>query len=268
MIVISSSVVLSQTEAVDALNPRIGWRNIVTTANVTADEEADDEPVSNLGNPATYLAWRGTSIAQQSVMVALPVAQEVNYFAIAGHNLGSTGASVVFQSSTNGTDWESHAPEEVPANDHCIIHEFDPVFAQYFRLLITPGSEPPSIAVWYVGKTLVLQRRIYVGHTPLPYGRKSTISTGRSENGQFLGRVLRRETYETSVNMQNITPSWFRQNMEPFIRCARTKPFFFAWRPSQYPQEVGYAWLTDDVRMSNQRANGMVQMSFTMQAVR
>lgn len=270
MIVISSSVVLpsSAAAAIDARNPRICWHNLVTPESVSADEEADGEPAVNIANPATYLRWRGTSTNQQSVQVTLASAKEVNYFAIAKHNLGSSGATIAFQSSTDGSTWSNVTAPAVLNSDYVVIHEFDTVFAQYYRLLITPGSEPPSIAVLYIGETLVLQRRIYVGHTPLPFGRKTAVSNGRSESGEFLGRVVRRQFLETSVDLQNITPSWYRQYFEPFAKAATTRPFFWSWRPASYPDECGYAWLADDTKMSNQRSNGYVQCSFNMQGIR
>lgn len=268
-IVISSSVVLADASSdTDGRNPRIGWHNLITTANISATQQAEDEPAVNLANPSTYLKWRGTSTATQSVFVTLSQAEEVNYFAIAKHNFGSTGATITFQSSTDATTWTDVTAPRVLSSDNVVIHEFDPVFARYFRLLIQPGTEAPSMAVMYIGEILVLQRRLYVGHTPLTYGRSTTVSNGRSEAGQFLGRHMRREFLESTAEFQNITPTWYRQKFEPFVEHATTKPFFFAWRPSQYPNEVGYAWTTNDIRPSNARANGMMSMSIPMAGVR
>lgn len=268
MIHISSSVVLSQAgELITANNPRIGYHNIITADNISADEEATDEPVRNLANPATYLYWRGETTNAQTVQVSLAEAEEVNYFAIAKHNLGSTGATVAFEYSNNGSDWTTVETVE-PSSDYALIVEFDAVSAQFYRLNITPGSAAPAIAVLYVGQILVLQRRIYVGHTPITFGRKTIVSNGRSENGQFLGRVMRREFLQTGVDLKNITPSWYRNYMDPFVQSARTKPFFFAWRPQQYPNEVGFAWLTNDVDVSNQLPNGYMQLSMKLQGVR
>jgi len=268
MIHISSSVILSQAgEAINANNPRIGYHSVVTSTNVTASQEADGFPVANLANKATYLYWRGQNTSEQTITVALDSAQDVNYFAIAKHNLGSTGATVAFETSDDGDSWTTLETIE-PSTDYALIYEFDTVLSQFFRLTITPGSEAPAIAVLNIGSLLYLQRRIYVGHTPFTLDRKTVFSNGRSENGQFLGRILRREFFESSVSMQNITPGWYRAYMEPFAEATRTKPFFWAWRPGSYPQEVGYAWLTNDVNVSNARANGMMEFSFKMAGVR
>jgi len=266
MIVISSSLVLSGEE-ISGNNPRIGWHNIVTATNVSADEEAADHPASNLGNPATYLTWKGTSTSEQTVAITLGAAKDVDYFGIARHNLGSTRATVAFEYSADGVEWTTVESVE-PASDHALIVEFDAVNAQFFRLKITPGSAAPEIAVLYIGQILRLQRRIYVGHTPIVYGRQSTVSNGFSESGQFLGRVLRRQMFRSSVSMQNITPGWYRSKLEPFADAAAVTPFFFAWRPQTYPNEVGFAWVMGDVSMSNQRPNGMVQFEFQMQGIR
>jgi hypothetical protein len=269
MIVINSDPVLGPAAlTLGANNPRIGWRNLVAYNNVFADQEAEDEPVSNLANPDTYSSWRGLTTAQQEVALVLDAAADVNYFAIAKHNLGSSGATVTFESSINGADWTTVVEPFMPANDFTIIHEFNTEFAGFYRLLITPGVVPPAIAVWYVGEILILQRRLYVGHVPLPFGRRTTISTGRSESGQFLGRIKRRGFLESSIDMNNLTPDWVRENLDPFIVAAETQPFFWAWRPSDYPLETGYAWLTDDPQVVNSRANGMMQVSLSMQGIR
>lgn len=269
MIVISSSMVLGAgDDQIDERNPRIGWQSIVTASNVSADQANALFPVTNLGNPFTYSRWAGLNTLEQSIRVTLASARTVNYLGIARHNLGSSAAGYVLEYTTNGTDWLQALTPRMPPDDTAVLHEFDDVFARIFRLRLTPGSAAPSIAVLYLGQVLRLQRRIYVGHTPIVYGRRSTVSSGFSESGQFLGRVLRRQMLESSVSMQNITPEFYRNQMDPFFEAAPTTPFFFAWRPSSYPREVGYAWVTGDPDVSNQRANGMMQASMSMMGIR
>lgn len=104
----------------------------------------------------------------------------------------------------------------------------------------------PRAAVIYCGKSLVLERRIYVGHTPLTDGRQSQIISNRSESGNFLGRVVLGQTRASKIPLSLISPDWFRANMRPFLAAAVEVPFFFAWRPQSYPLEVGFAWLVED----------------------
>jgi hypothetical protein len=267
MIVISDSVVTVGTET-DPRNPRVGWHSLVTPDNVFSDEAEAGHPVSLLGNPATYLYWKGETTSAQTVGVQLSTAATVNYVGLARHNLGSTGAQYIVEASGDGSSWTQLTEPRIPIDDRPLIHEFDDEFASWFRLSITPDADAPEIGVMYFGDILRLQRRIYVGHTPITYGRETTVSTGYSEEGQFLGRVVRRRMYKTSVSMQNITPDWYRSEMDPFFESATERPFFFAWRPSSYPNETGFAWLTRDPSMVNARPNGMVDVEFQMQGIR
>lgn len=271
MIVISDDVVLSptlQAQGIDGRNPRIGWHNLVTQSNVTADGSATDHPVSYIGNPATYLYWKGANSDAQTVSVSLSSAKTVNYMALARHNLGTSGAEYVIESSTDGNTWTELTDARVLPNDHSLIHEFEDTFASHFRISIGSGSRAPEIGVMYLGSILRLQRRIYVGHTPITYGRQSKVTTNFSEDGQFLGRIVQSRMYESSVSLQNITPDWYREELDPFFHDAVENPFFIAWRPSQYPTETGYVWLKGDASMSNQRSNGMVTAEFSFQGIR
>jgi hypothetical protein len=269
VIVISSSFVLSATPGTDGRNPRICWQNLITANSVSADSATADEPIANIANPATYLAWRSASTSAQNITCVMETAADVDYFALARHNLGSTGATVQLQYSTDGgSTWQDASDAISPVDDTVLVVLFESVFAARFRLHIVPGDSAPSIAVMYLGAALVLQRRIYVGHAPFPYARNSTVSTGRSESGQFMGRTKRREWFENAVDLQNITPGWFRENMTDFLEASVEKPFFFAWRPSQYPLEVGYCWLKDDAKVSNAKANGMMHVSLALQGLR
>lgn len=260
----SPSIVLSGAAAD---SPRIYWDNVVTAATLYADEEAAAEPASNAGNPASYLKWRGTSTAAQVIGVALAAPAAVDYMAIAGHNFGSARITVTFQTSVDGNDWADLAAGTSPADDSVIIVEFPSDFSKYWRLSLSAGILPPAVGVLYAGQKLVLQRGIYVGHTPITLGRSTIVSSGRSESGQFLGRVLRRATIMSQVDMHHIKPAWYRANMQPFVIAASTTPFFWRWKPRSYPAEAGYSWLTGDVSVSNEMSNGMMQFSFSMQAI-
>ena len=98
-------------------------------------------------------------------------------------------------------------------------------------------------------------------------GRQSKVVNGRSEAGDFLGRIVLGEATQTQINLQNLTPAWLRTHLRPFIDAARETPFFFAWRPADYPREVGFAWLTDDPKPVNQLANGMMSASFDLMGI-
>lgn len=277
-IVISDNVTLSEDEenaGVNANNPRIGYHNIITSTNISSDEADASYPLFNLTNPATYLRWRGESDGEQSIVINLGSSETVNYFGLAAHNLGSIGATIVLQKSefvgSPATEtWTDISTERMLANDNAFVEEFENVTANKYRLLITPqnGSDPPEIGILYVGRILRMQRRIYVGHQPITLSRRTIVSSGRSESGQFLGRVRRSQYLETTANFRHLTPTWVRNYFEPFMQSAETVPFFWAGRPGDYPDEVAFCWLTEDPKPTNQLANGFMSVDISIQGVR
>jgi hypothetical protein len=250
----------------NADNPLIGWHNVVEIDNITADQESSSAPVTQLANPATYNPWSGNTAAAQSVTVSLDEAQSIDYVGIARHNLGSAGISYFIEYSDDGSAW-TQAGAATPDDDGQIMHVFEAVSAQYWRVRMSAGTLPPSMAVLYFGLVLQVTRRIYVGHTPLTMGRSTTIESGRSEDGNYLGRVVRRRLFETTIQIDNLDPAWYRSNFDPFAEAAEDTPFFFAWRPNSYPDEVGFVWAMRDIKPENQRSNGMMQVSFPVQGI-
>jgi hypothetical protein len=278
-VIVSSSFAVSP--GVDGLNadsPIIGYNNLVSAANISATTEDPLWPASNMANVSTYLKWKsggGSPSSEEYITLTLNTSDDVDYVGIAGHNLGTSQAAVSIEGNTEDAgspqDWVELVSERLLPDDKPAIFRFtgQPFVAVRIRIQESLAAAPvtPYMAVVYAGKLLVLQRRIYVGHTPLPYGRTLSVANHRSISGAFLGRVVLSRSVESSVNMQNLTPSWFRQYLQPFLLAAQENPFFFAWRPGTYPEEAGFVWLTGDPKVSNQRSNGMMQMQMNMSGI-
>jgi hypothetical protein len=273
-VVISGSLVLSDLVSgggiINANNPLIGWHNLAASSPISASSAAGGFPVSNLANPATHLRWvAGAATPDQHVRIDVNSVEPLDYLAIARHNLASAQIPVSIERlvSTGPDVWAALVGPVLLPNDSPALFRFAPQGLTSIRIRMQPGLAAPTIAALYAGKLLVLQRRIYVGHTPINYGRKAKITNARSESGNFLGRIVLNEQTETSVDLQNLTANWYRAQMEPFIRASKEAPFFFAWRPGDYPYEVGYCWMTNDPQPSNQRPNGMMQISLEMTGI-
>lgn len=245
-LVISSAVVLAA--AVDGLSldhPVIGWHNVVTAAGIVADTEAANYPASNLANPATHLEWRAADTTEQYLTITTDEIDPIDYVAIAGHNLFSAEIPVSIEGYI-GAVWTEIVEETMLGDDGPAMFRLEGQSLSQIRIRLQAGVEAARIAVVYCGKSLVIERKIYVGHTPLTDARVASIVNGRSESGKFLGRIVLGETSESAIPLSLITPAWFRSNMRPFLTAAVEAPFFFAWRPQSYPLEVGYGWLLED----------------------
>lgn len=274
MILFSPNLVLtSPTEDFGPDNGVLGYHNLVTSSNITASDQNDSYPDVNMASPATYNRWVSDSDDEQTIEITLDYDGTVDYVAIARHNF-SSGVQVAVAALTEITDSDGFFEYEdvvvpfIPEDDSPILIRFTPQYTTSIRITLTPDTSIlPTIGVVYVGKLLILPRRIYVGHTPITDGIDTRFYTNISESGEFLGRVITGENLTTGFNMQNIDPVWFRNNMRQFIRAAKELPFFWAWRPYSFPREVGYAWLTNNPKPNNQRPNGMVEIELQMGAI-
>jgi hypothetical protein len=271
-IVISRDLVLTDVTT-QPEQPIVGWHNLVTAANIDSTTEDVDFPVSNLANPATHLKWVGAvSTIDEYLTVTTNYVDEIDYLAVAKHNFGT--ATVTLSVEGKLDDGNSPAEpylelveEHILADDSPVLFRFDPQILTHVRLRIQQADAVPEAAVVYVGKLLVLPRNIWQGHTPLKYARKTRIVNGRSESGNFLGRIMLGETRESEAQLSLIDPDTYRSDLEPFIAAAQTQPFFFAWRPATYPREVGYAWMMGDPRPLNAPQHGLTEITLPMQGI-
>jgi hypothetical protein len=254
MILIDPAVSSGQASTIK--NPVIGWRNLITTASIAATSSAADFPASNLANPATKPPWRATSNATQFLTLTVGAGgPTINYLAIAAHNFGTIAAKVSVETSANLSTWTPINLGTVPntfspTDDSPIIFRFPSGNYQGVRLKIENAASAPEAGVLYVGDLLVLERsvRVDTDHTPINYGRRSTVISGMSENGNFLGRIVRAEWYESQADFSYFTNPWYRANFKPFIDASNETPFFFAWSPTDHPEDTGFVWLMEDAR--------------------
>lgn len=273
-VVIGSGVVLSDGGDINANNPLIGYQNLITTSNIAADSSDSSYPVTNLANPSTHLRWESNSAADQYITWTGTGLRAVDYIGIARHNFGTEQYTISVEAYTAldtamSPDWEEVVAEFIPADDQPIFIRFETAAYLGVRLKIQTdtGASEPTIGTLYIGEVLVLQRRIYVGHGPMPYQRKTNYVTATSINGQFLGRTILGEKLTGNIEQKTMTPAWYRSYMEPFLKAARTDPFFFAWRPDDYPSEVSFAWTVAPPSPVNTLPSGHMAVSLDIEGL-
>lgn len=259
-LIFSSNIVLSPTVTLNDNAGLIAWQNRVTSANVTATSELISAPITNVSNPATAFGWHAETTATQTITITLD-GQEIDFVGIAKHNLNQIGLTVDVRLNGVSVLFSSNFTEQA------ILFVLNTASPSTVEIVISGATVAPKIAVVYVGKAMKLERNIYVGHTPMNYGRNRSAINGVSENGQYLGEIVVRESRQTSVQLQNLTPAWYRSTLDPFFAAKPRQPCFFAWRPASYPDEVSYCWIEGDPTVSNQRSNGMMQASWNFRGI-
>lgn len=272
-IVLSPNLVLSGLTGAEAGltldHPIVGWDSIVTVDNIVATTEADGYPASNLANPATHRPWIAAAAGAEELTIATNSADDIDFVAIARHNLNSAGIAIGVGYYDEGSPptWVELTADVVPGNDGPMLFRFTPQPLSEIVIRLSAGSEPAQIAVAYAGKLLVLPRKLYQGMTPIPYGRNSKATNGRAESGNYLGRIVTQEFVQNKVPLSLIDPAYYRDHIDAFINASNETPFFFGWRPQSYPDEIGYCFMMNNPVPVNESPHGLIAMSLEMTGI-
>lgn len=233
-----------ESSVIPFTHPRICYQSYLDAGTVTVSSGDITAAKSKL----TYDKWQPSG-STEWVQVDAGSSVDVDYLAIAAHNL--TGRTISLQWSDSGsTGWTTAATTSIDSTDSVVLLLTSPINKRYWRLLVS-GASGMSVGVIMIGKALAVQRSINAGHSPITLSRTTVVRPAVSERGQWLGRNVIRSGLSTNIALNNLYADWYRANFDDFVESARTDPFFFAWRPETYPDEVAYCWTTDDITPQN-----------------
>lgn len=265
-VILNKNMVLTAKSSALGSKPILGWRNYVNYSNVTAQYEDPFYPATNLGNPATNSEWRSTSMDEQTLEVEIGGGLLVDYIAVARHNLGSSGAIIYIDALIAGDadEWVRIFDGQILGDNRPAILRFQELYPERIRVTLVPDEAPPRIAVFYIGKLTVMERGMLQDVTPILYANRTDVVTGRSESGDFIGRIITDQTKEVSYSFESVGYDWFKEEMGEFAEASMTTPFFFAWLPAIFPDEVGYGWLNNDLNPAAFHYVGGIHINFEL----
>lgn len=269
-VIVSSNLTLVGAEAVlTPDHPIIGWD---TATGITATSADSNYPATNMANPATHLFWRASGDSPAPTYQYITVtgySGNFDYAAIARHNLGTLQIPIAigYMETTSPTAFVTLISDTILADDSPALFRFTEQTLPNLTIRLQAGALAAQIAVVYCGKLLVLPRKIYQGFTPITYARVAKVTNGRSEAGNFLGRIVLQEFEKNTVPLSLIDPAYFRSHIADFLVDSKERPFFMAWRPQTYPLEVGYCHMTNDPQPVNEAPSGLIAMQLEMTGV-
>ena len=176
--------------ALDTDWPTVLLQNVM--ANGTLAGFTGSGAKANVLGPQTYDYWQPLAVGNR-ISVTLAVAATCDCFAIAAHDVGSTGATVQLQYSLTGAVWVT-AATVTPANDDAIMVIIPPVSALMWGVAISaaPGVLP-SFGIIYIGQRLVIPAALAVPYVPLNLAAKIELAASKSLGGQLLGSRIARK---------------------------------------------------------------------------
>lgn len=269
MIIYSSAFVLSAAAAGAPLtNARILYNSLVrglAASALTVSGETADGPKDAPLRPDTAEYWQPPALPATYVF-DLGAAKDIDAFGLVG-TFGSAGCAVTVATSTDGVAFTTFGSAISPADDAALLFLGDAVFARWGRVSITGGAVMPQLSVLYVGKALAMQAPVEGPYTPITMGRQTELHNAMSRGGQFLGQGFRRHGVVGDARFTYLDAAWVRANFDPFVKSARSLPYFFGWNPQHFPLEVGYCWAEKDIRPRYMGRSDFMEVAWDMAGV-
>jgi hypothetical protein len=272
-VIVSPNLTLIGDEFTLSLDhPIIGWSNAATSSNITATSSHSDHPALNMSNPATHLFWRASGDSPAPTYQYITItgySDNFDYAAIARHNLGTLQIpiSIGYMDTSSPPAFVQLISDTILADDGPALFRFTEQTLPNLTIRLQAGSLAAQIAVTYCGKLLVLPRKVYQGYAPISHARIAKVTNGRSEAGNFLGRIVTQEFVKDTMPLSLIDPTYFRDHIAAFLIDSKERPFFIAWRPQTYPLEVGYCHMTNDPQPVNEAPSGLIAMQLEMTGI-
>lgn len=231
-----------------ANNPFLAHVNFGAAATASTATGTELAAAANAADPATYNFWaatpNGSDIAELRFVFAADAT--LDFVGIAAHNLGTLGATVTLQYSTNsGSSWTNSAAGAVtPVDNAAIGFRFEPVVCDYWRLRITDAASDVVIGVALLSEELMFPERIYREYDPVLTPTEVDLQSNVSEGGHLLGSSVVRRSSTTAARFRRLPPSFLRAaDWLAFQRAFNSgAPLFWAWRPDKYAGDLYYAW--------------------------
>jgi hypothetical protein len=245
-------------------NPRILYETVTASASISATSGTN---ATYALTPNTWERWifDGT----QSVTITFASSKLIDSVGIGAAQLA--GKSVLVEYSETDTSAFIEMQNQTGKNGAMLFLTdgytgYQGYTARRVRITCT-GSGTGSIGVIYAGVALQVSQAIYGSVSPIPLSRVTEYSNSRRESGEWIGRSIKSQGYTGQIKFDKLFADWYRQYFDPFVVAAIEKPFFFSWRPDEYPDEAVYCWTTKDIKPSNNGGgSNRVSVSFGVEA--
>lgn len=213
--------------------------------------------------PNSFERWTFTGTAQ--AIFTLPANQNIDTICIGAHNLKDATVRVYYD--VNGGGMLRHLGSVTPDTNAAIMFHFDSEYSAKRISVKVESSSTHFVGYISAGIALQLQRPFFSGHTPITDSEQSKIQHNRTQSGDIVGSSLVNVGIKTDVSLNNIDPQWFDSYFHPFKISAKVTPFFFAWNLLEYPQDVGFCRIPEDINGPFSGVRDLIQFDFTLLGV-
>ncbi len=274
MTIVTVSGRASELAALDQTdNPFFVWNNKAANATITATSSLPDGAAANALTGTTYDYWLPNVTATTALFqITLAVAETLTFAAIASHNLAALGASIQVQRSTDGgATWVSASTVATPTDNKPIAFRLLAAASATvdYRLRFTglTVGAPLQVGVIFFGSEIIMPQRIFKGFSPAITPTEIQLQSSVSVGNHLLGSSVVFKGSTIQPTFQYLSQAFVRTTLAGFIPHFNSgKGVFFAWRPTEFAEDIYYAWRSSDaIRPANSDTLAFMQFTANMQ---
>jgi hypothetical protein len=225
-------------------NPFVAWENLGAAATLGGTAVLTGGERANAVTGSTYDKWRpNVSGTVAALSFDFGTATAISFAAISAHNAETFGATVALQTSPDDSTWTTVSSAVAVAG----VMAFRVTgSARYWRFYFTEltASDLLSVGVAFLGNELIIPRRLYQGVAPVLTPTEVQAQSNVSVGGHLLGSSIVSRGSKIGAAIKNVPAAFIRSADWLAFQTAfgEANGFFYAWRPTKYPQDIHYCW--------------------------
>lgn len=224
---------------------RILYENQLEQYNTITISGGSDKTLTIV--PNTWQRWSFTATGSDAIQYDMGAVFSADTICIGAHNLEGSTIDLFYDPDTSPLGFILIESREITSNQPIMFHLDSSVDYGRLQFNIEGASGEKFIGYIAAGIALQMQRPFFNGHVPITDGDVTRYYSNRTESGEIIGQQIRSQGYETDASWQNIDDAWYRTYFAPFKQAAKTRPFFIAWNLLEYPEDVGFCRISQDI---------------------
>lgn len=196
-------------------------------------------------NEFTSQRWQALA-GNESWLLTLGQPIPMDMLAIAAHNIGTTGSTVLIETAAAVGGPYAERANLSPTDDSTIAVLFNnagaPITVAEIR--VTVDGPPNVLTIGHIrgGVALQMARPALGGLAPLGLSRAVETRHAMTETGQWKGRMIQRQARKLSMSWAHLPAPWVRSDLAPFLNSLPQSTFIFLQNPLRMPESVALCW--------------------------
>ncbi len=213
--------------------PRIAYADVFTGATITsASSEDENGDVAQVADWTQWTFWKPTGAGPHVIEITLASAQDVNCWAIAGHD----ASGLIGMDTWNGASYDLFSETTLASADGLVRYfTGDTVNTDKLRFRFASIT---FLAHLFAGEDIELPEGLGPGWQDPDIGLNPNLRHQSSRDKVWLGTVVDNWTLTQSISLRNVAQAWVRDTWKPFKRVCATQPFFLHWNQTAWPNSA------------------------------